>query len=120
MIPGFCACRCGCRGGVVEPDRRDERGQLCAKCWKAWATGSPKHSAPDRTYMGQYGIANVWTSWLISQSTELVAEPPQELVRGEAPHRCPDVDERGQVCGRAMIRGRGDDDDFREVPGVAR
>ena len=99
---GLCACGCGCHAGVADLSRRDEYGQLCAKCWQEWATGSQRHAAPDRTYMGQYSIANPWTAWLFTRAPELVAEPPQELVRGEAPRIC-----LAEDCGHPMTRRPG-------------
>lgn len=85
-----CACRCGC------PCSRDQDCDgLCEECWLEWCQGSESHAPiADNSYLGTYGVGNIWTGWLISQVPHLVAERPEALLRREAPRRCPGCDQQ--------------------------
>lgn len=100
-----CACKCNCYR-AREPDCDG----LCQRCWKEWCHASEEHGpAADTSYMGTYGLANVWTGWLISQKPELVAEGADVLQRYETPPRCPDPrgEHRHVLMGVPMVRRPG-------------
>lgn len=46
----------------------------------------------DNSYMGTYGLGNIWTGWLISQAPHIVAGPADALQRAERPERCPECE----------------------------
>lgn len=85
-VSAGCACKCACLAYRV-----DGANGLCSDCWREWNTGSRDHEpVADNSYMGTYGIAGVWTGWLISQGAgHLVAESPAALQGGEYPPTCP-------------------------------
>ena len=86
MTSTSCACKCNCYRS-----REPHCDNLCQRCWGEWCQASEKHApAADSSYMGTFGIGNIWTGWLISQKPELVAEGADVLQRYETPPRCPD------------------------------
>jgi hypothetical protein len=92
-----CACRCWCTRA-----RHPDCDTLCETCWREWCQGSQKHAPrADSSYMGTYGLTNIWTGWLISQAPELAAQTPAALRTPEVTPRCP------SPCGWRMIRRPG-------------
>ncbi|OFW63655.1 MAG: hypothetical protein A2Y74_04460 [Actinobacteria bacterium RBG_13_63_9] len=83
-----CGCKCGCPWGPA-PDCDG----LCSACWREWCRASEKHAPiADDSYMGIYGLGNIWTGWIMSQAPHVVAEPPAYLQRHETAPRCPECD----------------------------
>lgn len=93
-----CSCACAC----LHTPHPHSYG-LCQDCLLQWCQGSDSHApATDNSYLGTYGITNIWTGWLISQAPHLVAETPAALLRPGATPRCPDF-----LCGAPMVRRLG-------------
>jgi hypothetical protein len=96
LYEGRCSCKCRC---LYHPGQHCFG--LCEECFLQWSTGSTHHApAADNSYLGTYGINNIWTGWIIGQAPELVAERPEALLRPEAPRRCP-------ACNQLMARRPG-------------
>ena len=99
-----CACKCGARlpegRGCLIRVRKDQNN-LCQFCWLEWCQGAEGHAPiADNSYLGTYGLRNIWTGWIIGQAPELIAETPEALLRPESPRRCPG-------CPEQMVRRPG-------------
>ena len=61
---------------------------------------APPFTPPDAgaTYLGTYGVGNVWVSWLVSKAPEVAASTPLDLQRYQrrAPRKCP-------ICSHPMV-----------------
>jgi hypothetical protein len=107
MNEATCACRCGCPRGPAQ-----RCNGLCERCWLEWCQGSETHAPlANSSYMGTYGLGNIWTGWLISKAPELIAETPEALLRPEAARRCPS-------CGQQMSRRPGGWKCYRHEPPI--
>ncbi len=63
----------------------------------------PRNLPPDAStsYLGTYGFG-AWTVWLMNQASELVAETPTAMLRGQPAPMCPVPD-----CHHGMVRRPG-------------
>jgi hypothetical protein len=93
---GRCSCKCACFHNP-EPHCYG----LCEPCFLDWCEASDAHAPiADNSYLGTYGINNIWTGWLISRAPDLVAETPHALLRPEPTPACP-------LCREPMARRPG-------------
>lgn len=86
---GRCSCKCRC---YYDPAQHCHG--ICKECFLQWSTGSDTHApAADNSYLGTYGLTNIWTGWIISKSPELAADTPAALLRPKTPPHCPLCDD---------------------------